>query len=170
MAVMKNVFWTVLLLLAMMGDSFADHDNDNEASAIAANVAFHENQHILSPNTKPTAEDSSIKNSDSAPQTPHILFWSNGNPTPVTTDLATVHDSSFLGWTSLGESLELAKIKAQELDLLLVASDIETWIKLHPWKAAFYAASAIGFFAPEILSIPALELLGFGLEGVRAGM
>ncbi|KAL8698057.1 MAG: hypothetical protein Q9201_006783 [Fulgogasparrea decipioides] len=56
-----------------------------------------------------------------------------------------------------------------ELDLKHVASDIEMWVEHHPWKAAFYAASAIGFFAPEILSTPALEALGFELAGVRAG-
>ncbi|KAL8771476.1 MAG: hypothetical protein Q9209_003146 [Squamulea sp. 1 TL-2023] len=70
---------------------------------------------------------------------------------------------------SLRKALELAKLKALELDLGQVASDIEVWIQHHPWKAAFYAASAIGFFAPEILSIPALEALGFSFAGVRAG-
>ncbi|KAI4202063.1 MAG: hypothetical protein LQ350_002852 [Teloschistes chrysophthalmus] len=139
-------------------------------AAIAADVALHEQQQILSPNTKPTASDSNIKDSDSPPPTPHILIYSNGTPTPIPTNLATLHASSlFRGGPSLGESLSLAKTKAQELNLSLVASDIETWIKHHPWKAAFYAASAIGFFAPEILSIPALEMLGFGLGGVRAG-
>ncbi|KAL9576415.1 MAG: hypothetical protein Q9212_007117 [Teloschistes hypoglaucus] len=165
---MKNIFWTVLLVLAMMGVSFANLEN-NEASAIAVNIAPKEQQQILSPNTKPTAEDPDIKDSDSPPQNPQILIWSNGTLIPMLTDLATVHSSSFLGRTSPRESLERAKTKAQELDLLLVASDIETWIKHHPWKAAFYAASAIGSFAPEILSIPALEMLGFSLGGVRAG-
>ncbi|KAI4247326.1 MAG: hypothetical protein L6R42_009674, partial [Xanthoria sp. 1 TBL-2021] len=77
---------------------------------------------------------------------------------------------SSLGDWSLGKALELAKAKALELDLPQVALDIETWVKAHPWKAAFYLASAIGFFAPEILSLPALEALGFGVAGVRAGM
>ncbi|KAL9026358.1 MAG: hypothetical protein Q9196_004967 [Gyalolechia fulgens] len=79
-----------------------------------------------------------------------------------------VHDAS-LGGLSLRKSLELAKVKAVELDLQRVASDIAMWLEHHPWKAAFYAASAIAFFAPEILSIPALEALGFVSAGIRAG-
>ncbi|KAL9610000.1 MAG: hypothetical protein Q9167_005273 [Letrouitia subvulpina] len=70
---------------------------------------------------------------------------------------------------SLKTSLMLAKGKAEELGLDQVAIDIQNWVNRHPWKAAFYAASAVGLFAPEILSIPALEALGFGVEGVRAG-
>lgn len=70
---------------------------------------------------------------------------------------------------SLKTSLKLAKSKAEELGLVQVATDIQDWLIHHPWKAAFYAASAIGLFAPEILSIPALEALGFGAGGVRAG-
>ena len=70
---------------------------------------------------------------------------------------------------SLGKALELAKVKARELQLEQVAIDIERWVEEHPWTAAFYTASALGFFAPEILSIPALEALGFGVAGVRAG-
>ena len=77
-------------------------------------------------------------------------------------------DMNFWG-QSLGEALELAKIKARELHLDQVAMDIERWVEQHPWQAAFYTASFLGFFAPEILSIPALEALGFGLAGVRAG-
>ncbi|KAL9038857.1 MAG: hypothetical protein Q9214_005115 [Letrouitia sp. 1 TL-2023] len=69
----------------------------------------------------------------------------------------------------LKKTLDLAKDKAEELDLVQVAIDIQDWVNLHPWKAAFYAASAIGLFAPEILSTPALEALGFGVEGVQAG-
>lgn len=78
-------------------------------------------------------------------------------------------DREFWG-QSLGKALELAKSKAQELHLDQVAVDIERWVEEHPWQAAFYAASFVGFFAPEILSIPALEALGFGAAGVRAGM
>lgn len=77
---------------------------------------------------------------------------------------------SYSGGLSLGNALELAKVKAMKLDLKQVASDIEVWVEHHPWKAALYGASALGFFAPEIISIPALEALGFGLAGVRAGM
>ena len=77
-------------------------------------------------------------------------------------------DMDFWG-QSLGKALELAKVKARELQMEQVAIDIERWVEEHPWKAAFYTASALGFFAPEILSIPALEALGFGVAGVRAG-
>ena len=81
----------------------------------------------------------------------HIASWANDYP-------------------SLGRSLELAKSKAEELGLTQVALDIERWVELHPWKAALYTTGALGLVAPEIFSIPALEALGFGLAGVRAGM
>lgn len=77
-------------------------------------------------------------------------------------------DREFWG-QSLGKALELAKFKARELHLEQVAADIERWVEEHPWQAGFYAASFVGFFAPAILSIPALEALGFGVAGVRAG-
>ncbi|KAI4128081.1 MAG: hypothetical protein LQ341_006714, partial [Variospora aurantia] len=95
-----------------------------------------------------------------------LLSVHNGlSTTPIELD---VHDASLNG-LSLRKALELAKVKAVELGLEQVTSDIGMWIEQHPWKAAFYAASAIGFFAPEILSIPALEALGFASTGVRAG-
>ncbi|KAL8908167.1 MAG: hypothetical protein Q9207_000990 [Kuettlingeria erythrocarpa] len=93
-----------------------------------------------------------VKDYNAAPQDPQIPL----------------HEAWF-NERSLGKALELAKVKATELDLQHVASDIEIWLEHHPWEAAFFFASAIGFFAPEILSIPALEALGFGLAGVRAG-
>lgn len=96
-----------------------------------------------------------------------ILLSVDKGPSTMPTDLA-IHDASLHYW-SLGKALDLAKTKAQELHLDQVASDIETWVKAHPWKASFYAASAISLFAPEILSLPALEALGFGAIGVRAG-
>lgn len=84
-------------------------------------------------------------------------------PVGVTAEKATTTSQS------LKTSLTLAKSKAEELGLHQVAIDIQNWVNHHPWKAAFYAASAIGLFAPEILSIPALEALGFSAEGVQAG-
>lgn len=106
-----------------------------------------------------------IKDSKTSPQ--EILLSVKDGLSTMPTDLV-IHDTSLNHW-SLGKALELAKVKAMELDLPQVALDIEIWVKAHPWKAAFYLASAIGFFAPEILSLPALEALGFGVAGVRAG-
>ena len=106
---------------------------------------------------------------NTAPQEPRVLLSVGDTLSTIPTSLD-VHDASLFGGMSLGKSLELAKVKAEELNLTQVASDIESWLKHHPWMAAFYAASAIGFFAPEILSLPALEALGFGLAGVRAGI
>lgn len=121
------------------------------------------------------------------PQHPEILVQGHNAIIPMPTELAiyegrqavvitketevldiTLWDMSFWG-QPLGEALELAKIKANEMDLKQVAKDIEAWIEKHPWKASFYAASALGFFAPEIFSIGALEALGFGAAGVRFG-
>ncbi|KAL8780124.1 MAG: hypothetical protein Q9213_006608 [Squamulea squamosa] len=87
-------------------------------------------------------------------KTHQILLSVADGPSIIPADLE-LHEAS-LGYMSLQKSLELAKVKALELDL-------------KQRKAAFYAASAIGFFAPEILSIPALEALGFSFAGVRAG-
>ncbi|KAL8634581.1 MAG: hypothetical protein Q9228_007823 [Teloschistes exilis] len=172
MQVMKNVFWFIPFVLAVVGNSLANHDS--KAIVKAINIALNEQQQqILHPTPQSAFEVENLKASKATatpPQNPHILVWTNGVPTPIPTNLTTIHDTSFWGGMSLGEMLSLAKAKALELHLDLVASDIETWIKQHPWKAAFYAASAIGFFAPEIISIPALEALGFGLGGVRAGM
>ena len=109
-----------------------------------------------------------IVNHDAAPEKPEILLAVEDGYAPVVADLAE-HDS-LTGLGSLGTALELARAKALELDLVEVASDIEVWVKHHPWMAAFYTASALGFFAPAILSIPALEALGFAAAGVRAGM
>ena len=108
-----------------------------------------------------------IEDYKAAPQDPQVLLLVDDSFPTIPTDL-TVHDA-LLYELSLGRSLELAKGKAMELYLKQVAFDIKVWVEHHPWKAAFYAASAIGFFTPEILSIPALEALGFGVAGVRAG-
>ena len=109
-----------------------------------------------------------IGNHEAAPEKPEILLAVNDGYATAAVDLAAYDSLTGLG--SLGTALELAKAKALELDLDQVASEIESWVKHHPWKAAFYTASALGFFAPEILSIPALEVLGFAAAGVRAGM
>ena len=126
-----------------------------------------------------------LENHQTLPQHREILVQVHNAITPMPTELAiyenlqavaetveewglTLWDMNFWG-QPLGEALELAKIKAMEMDLKQVAQDIEAWVEKHPWKAAFYTASALGFFAPEIFSIPALEALGFGIAGVRAG-
>ncbi|KAL8961513.1 MAG: hypothetical protein Q9193_001943 [Seirophora villosa] len=146
--------------LGMLAGAFADRDSD--ASGLSMNAALHEPQQVLHPDNG-FAEDVEIY--DAAPQNPQIL---EDDLSTIPTDLAVYNASS--NGTSLAKALELAQAKATELDLKQVASDIEMWVKQHPWRAGFYAASAISFFAPEILSIPALEALGFGLAGVRAGM
>ena len=118
---------------------------------------------------QPTIEHAgTIGNHEAVPEKPEILLAVNDGYATAAVDLA-AHDS-LTGLGSLGTALELARAKALELDLHQVASEIESWVKHHPWKAAFYTASALGFFAPEILSIPALEVLGFAAAGVRAGM
>ncbi|KAL8660126.1 MAG: hypothetical protein Q9202_006782 [Teloschistes flavicans] len=152
-----------------MGDSLADEDSKAMVKAINPSPnEQQQQQHVLHPNP-PSAFEVEASKAPTPPQNPHILVWTNGIPTPIPTDLPTIHETAFWGGMSLGEMLQLARAKALELHLDRVASDIETWIQQHPWKAAFYAASAIAFFAPEIISIPALEALGFGLGGVRAG-
>ena len=98
---------------------------------------------------------------------PQILVSANEGIAVMPTNL--YHQDALFGIGSLKTALDLARAKAEELNLPQVASDIEAWVKAHPYKAAFYSASALGFFAPEILSIPALEALGFGAIGVRAG-
>lgn len=134
---------------------------------VSTNVHSPESQQpMLHPYYSGLAEH--FKDYKAAPQDPQILLSTDDVPLTLPVDLA-VHEAWF-NEPSLGKALELAKVKATELDLKQVASDIGLWLEHHPWKAAFYAASAIGFFAPEILSIPALEALGFGLAGVRAGM
>ena len=136
---------------------------DCTLKALSEQVVFHDQQQAILHH--PT--DAVIEDIDhySAPQ--EILLSVDKGPSTMPTSLTTQDIS--LGYQSLGKALELAKSKAQELHLDQVASDIETWVKAHPWKAAFYAASALSFFAPEILSLPALEALGFGFAGVRAG-
>ncbi|KAL8717065.1 MAG: hypothetical protein Q9225_005663 [Loekoesia sp. 1 TL-2023] len=163
MVKVTNIIWTALFMRSMVAGAFADRGS--KASALSTNVASHELQQILHPDNG-LAQD--VEDYKAASQDHQILVSVADGFSTISTDLA-VHDASF-GGMSLGKSLELAKVKAMELDLKHVASDIEVWLKQHPWKAAFYGASAIGFFAPEILSIPALEALGFGLAGVRAGM
>ncbi|KAL8980165.1 MAG: hypothetical protein Q9205_004674 [Flavoplaca limonia] len=131
--------------------------------ALSEQVVFHDQQQaILHHPTDAVIEDTEH---NLAPQ--EILISVDKGPSTIPTSLTTQDIS--LGYWSLGKALDLAKSKAQELHLDQVASDIETWVKAHPWKAAFYASSALGFFAPEILSLPALEALGFGFAGVRAG-
>ena len=97
-----------------------------------------------------------------------VLLLTDEGISTVSVDLS-LHQASSI-FQSLGRALELARAKAEELQLEQVALDIEHWVKRHPYKAAFYTASALSIFAPEILSIPALEALGFGAMGVRAGM
>ena len=135
-------------------------------------VASHEQQqHVLQrPDHNHFAEDfEGIKDYNAAPpQDPQILISADDTGfSTVPADLH-VHEASLNGM-SLGKALVFAKAKAIELGLHQVASDIGIWVQNHPWEAAFYAASALAFFAPEILSLPALEALGFGFTGVRAG-
>lgn len=125
-------------------------------------VTSHEQQQVLRPDTQSVARRRNRRRPPRSTARPPYP-----EPSPVPNGFA-IHGTSFFGM-SLGEALELAQSKAAKLDLTQVASDIGSWIKHHPWKAAFYAASALSFFAPEILSIPALEALGFSLGGVRAG-
>ncbi|KAL9631093.1 MAG: hypothetical protein Q9204_004395 [Flavoplaca sp. TL-2023a] len=136
---------------------------DCTLEALSEQVVFHDQpQAILHHPTDGVMND--VKD-ESAPQ--EILVSVDKGLSTIPTSLTTQDIS--LGYRSLGKALELAESKAKELHLDQVASDIETWVKAHPWKAAFYAASALSFFAPEILSLPALEALGFGFAGVRAG-
>ena len=134
----------------------------------STNLAVQEPQHVLHPDVGFAKDVEVYKTATQSHQTHQTLVSEDGTLLNVSTELGVRADWFFE--MSLGKALELAKIKAVELDLKQVASDIETWVEHHPWKAAFYTASAIGLFAPEILSLPALEALGFGFAGVRAGM
>ncbi|KAL8812540.1 MAG: hypothetical protein Q9223_007266 [Gallowayella weberi] len=136
----------------------------SQTPTLSADTSPRDSQSVLYPDHNKIAE------TDNEAALPQILFSTEHPPSPAPIPhLATIHDDSFFTEASLRDMLELAKTKAEELNLEQVASDIGIWIQRHPWKAAFYAASAIMFFAPEILSIPALEALGFGFIGVRAG-
>ncbi|KAL9594511.1 MAG: hypothetical protein Q9219_006993 [cf. Caloplaca sp. 3 TL-2023] len=128
-------------------------------------AAVYEAQQIIRPDNGPAQNVQKYEPALQQHQT--VLSVTDGVPT-VSTAVA-VHEAWF-NEMSLGKALELAKAKATELELKQVASDIESWVEHHPWKAAFYTASAVSIFAPEILSLPALEALGFGLAGVRAGV
>ncbi|KAL8867719.1 MAG: hypothetical protein Q9174_005476, partial [Haloplaca sp. 1 TL-2023] len=171
---MKIVLCFALLLRCVV--IATSRDPASESLVLSTDSKSNKQQQILHPlpnldntiQTKP-------HDSDSPPLNPQILSITNTGLTPIPTTLPThdnnriTHHTTNFFYTSLADTLSLAQTKATELDLHEVASDIETWLKAHPWKAAFYAAGAIGFFAPEILSLPALEALGFGITGVRAG-
>ena len=173
-----GVLALALGLVGAIGSVFADHgtstlarsvstcEQSTDCSPIAsyADDGPHNSQEVMQPSIE---HAETIGNHEAAPENPEILLAVNDGYTAVAIDLAA--QSSLVGLGSLGTTLELAKAKALDLDLHQVASDIEVWVKHHPWKAAFYTASTLGFFAPEILSIPALEALGFVAVGIRAG-
>ncbi|KAL9032282.1 MAG: hypothetical protein Q9180_006594 [Flavoplaca navasiana] len=179
---MNNIIVIALWMLSMMARTMADSDKhtsgryltigtlsqreligDCTLEALSEQVVFHDQQQAILHH--PTEEVMKDTEDSLAPQ--EILLSVDKGLSTIPTSLTTQDIS--LGYRSLGKALDLAKSKAQELHLDQVVSDIETWVKAHPWKAAFYTASAISFFAPEILSLPALEALGFGFVGVRAG-
>ncbi|KAL8846737.1 MAG: hypothetical protein Q9221_008180 [Calogaya cf. arnoldii] len=159
MATMK-IITIALSVLSTMPAAYADHRE--QTAAPSTDPPSRAQQAILQHPINNIASDAEDK---TAPK--EIIVSVEPSVSTIPTDL-TVHETSLNYWT-LGQALNLAKTKAQELHLDQVASDIETWVKHHPYKAAFYLASTIGFFAPEILSLPALEALGFGFAGVRAG-
>ncbi|KAI4179095.1 MAG: hypothetical protein L6R41_008033, partial [Letrouitia leprolyta] len=113
-----------------------------------------------------TTSAGNLEDNNQIPQ--QILLSADNGLSTIPADFI-LHEATSLDCWFLGTALDLAKLKAQELELHQVASDIEDWVKAHPWKAAFYLASALSLVAPEIISIPALEALGFGTAGVRAG-
>ena len=172
-----NTLVLTLGLVGVIGNVFAGHGTfarswfirkqSADCSPIASYVddRSHELQEVMQPGIE---HADTTGNNELVPERPEILQAVNDGYVTVVTDLA-AHDS-LTGLGSLGTALELARAKALELDLPQVASDIEDWVKHHPWMAAFYTASALGYFAPGILSIPALEALGFGAVGIRAGM
>ncbi len=141
------------------------------SDVVASHHEQQQQQHVLQrPDHNYLAEDvDSIKDYNAAaPQDPQILISADDTGFSTIPTNLDVHEASLDGM-SLGKALEFAQAKAIELGLHQVASDIGIWVQHHPWKAAFYAASALAFFAPGILSLPALEALGFGITGVRAG-
>ncbi|KAL8754589.1 MAG: hypothetical protein Q9184_005068 [Pyrenodesmia sp. 2 TL-2023] len=157
---LKMLLTTSLFMQSMMAGAFANRGG--YVSDGSTKISLPEAQQPMLYGFAEAVEDY-----NAAPQDPQILFSTDDAPSTIPVDLA-IHEAWF-NELSLGKALELAKVKATELNLEQVASDIGIWIEHHPWKAAFYTASALGFFAPEILSLPALEALGFGLAGVRAG-
>ena len=131
---------------------------------IDANQAFREFQQVM----PPSSDSSDVpKDVNAEAQNPQMLLATDNGFALLPIDLTRHEELSGLG--SLKKALDSAKVKATELGLSQVATDVETWVEMHPWKAAFYTASALGFVAPELLSIPAMEALGFGVAGVHAG-
>ncbi|KAL8941988.1 MAG: hypothetical protein Q9216_001921 [Gyalolechia sp. 2 TL-2023] len=156
---MKIIVWAVLSMSSVFARASGDRN-------LSPEVPSSELQQVLQPNQ---IFDENAQGYETPPQGHQILVSvDNGlSLRPADADYA-VHESLF-GYMSLGTALGHAKTKARELNLAQVALDIESWVQHHPWKAAIYTVSALGLFAPEIISIPALEALGFGLVGVRAG-
>lgn len=185
-----NIALAALAVQRLLAGTFANESNKSQGAqkrtpADATLIVFY-TDHTSRGSQEVLGANGDVEDYQAAPQGPQILVLEGNGYSTKSVDLA-VHDDFFalslamqpelveasfdlkIWGQSLGKALELAKIKAQELHLEQVAADIEQWVVKHPWKAGFYAASALGFFAPEILSIPALEALGFGAAGVRAG-
>ncbi|KAL8635662.1 MAG: hypothetical protein Q9226_009331, partial [Calogaya cf. arnoldii] len=132
-------------MVSMMATAFADDGGDGkQAAALSTESSVGGQQAVLQLPINNIANDTEDK---TPPK--EILVSVEPSVSTIPTDL-TLHETSLDYWT-LGQALDLAKTEAQQLRLDQVATDIETWVKHHPYKAAFYLASAIGFFAPEIL-------------------
>lgn len=164
MALSKIVIIIALMMLSVAMGALIDHGK--QVTTVSPNTPSQgQQQTALHDLSSPVADDR-LEDTHQAPQ--EILLSPDQYLVTVPANLD-VHDMTTFDCWMLGTALNLAKTKAQELQLHQVASDIEIWVKAHPWKAAFYLASSISLFAPEILSLPALEALGFGAVGVRAG-
>lgn len=190
----QSIYLLALLAICRLTASTSAHGEDKAEGAIKiptylpmahANIPTAETDVQISKQVMLSGGE--LGDQQTLPQHPEILVQGHNVMAPMPTELAIYKGpqapattaepkgSSLTSWNMdfwgqrLGEALELAKIKANEMDLKQVAKDIEAWVEKHPWKAGFYAASALGFFAPEIFSIAALEALGFGAAGVRAG-
>ncbi|KAL8835099.1 MAG: hypothetical protein Q9170_003455 [Blastenia crenularia] len=160
---MKIFLWAPLWMLSVLARTSTDSHNPSP------DLASSGVQQILHPNHPKDLPAENLQGYKIPPQVHQIVVSVENGLALRLADLDhAVHESLF-NYMSLGKALDYAKIKATELNLTQVASDIELWVEHHPWKAAFYTASVLGFFAPEIISIPALEALGFGFAGVRAG-
>ncbi|KAL8992064.1 MAG: hypothetical protein Q9169_007400 [Polycauliona sp. 2 TL-2023] len=154
---------TATSTLGMIVGALSDHGNQATALSMVPNP--HGQQRVLLDH--PVDGSASRIEDDKAGAPKEILLSIDNGLSTVPADQG-IHDTSLDVWF-LGQALDLAKTKAVELHLDQVATDIETWVKAHPYKATFYLASALSLVAPEIISLPALEALGFGFAGVRAG-
>ena len=63
----------------------------------------------------------------------------------------------------------MVKTGVAGVDLKKHALDAKDWALEHPYQASFHIASGVIFFAPGLVTVPALGAAGYGAKGVAAG-